>query len=335
MADDSGRTARRASEGGRSPRDLDRHVDGIGHMREAVDRLVAHDSRHGGDAIAPAAVRVWRDAQRRLASGAVPGPYRRDYLASVAEVAELAGWLLFDADRQQAARAATLEARVLARHAGDRSMERFALTNLALQTVEAGLPGDSLCIADELLTQPRIPPRVALLARIRRGRALARMGDGGRAANELGRARAALSDSLTSRDPTWTWWVDDGELSGHEGEALLALDDAGAALPKLEHAAAAAAAFHPDGRAALHHQVSLLRAYTAARAWPECESILAALPPKVESVGSGRNRRRLRRALRAVLSEPGAPGWLAELARDAAEVPAPSGALVAGWCDGE
>ncbi|GAA4949872.1 hypothetical protein GCM10023224_37590 [Streptomonospora halophila] len=325
MADDFAIPVRRAThERGRSPRGLARHVREMEHTRATVDRLVAQESRHGGEATAPAAVRLWRGAYHRLASGAVREPYRRDHLASAAEAAELAGWLLFDAGEQGDARRATLEARVLARHAGDRSMEHFALTNLALLEAEAGRPGESLGIADELLSRSGIPPRVALLARIRRGRALARMGDGRGAATELGRARSALSDSLTSRDPAWTWWVDDGELSGHEGEALLALDNPGAALPKLEHAAAAAAAQHPDGRAALHHQVSLLRAYTAAGAWRECEPLLAALPPKAASAGSGRNRRRLRGALRAVLREPDAPGWLAALARDAAEAPAPS-----------
>lgn len=241
-----------------------------------------------------------------------------DYLASAAEVAELAGWLLFDADQQDASRTATLEAHMLARHAGDRSMERFALTNLAMQDVEVDRPGEFLRIADELLSHPRIPPRIALLARLRRGRALACMGEHRRALDDLGTARAALQDSITPRDPAWTWWVNDCELSGHEGEALLALGDADAAVPKMERAAELSAAFRPEGRGTLYYQVSLVQAYTVARAWRECASALDAIPPKLGLISSGRNRRHLRTALRAVGRHPGTPTHLSELARDIA-----------------
>ncbi|OLT30447.1 hypothetical protein BJF83_24830 [Nocardiopsis sp. CNR-923] len=295
-------------------------ADDITHMRATIDQVVAHDNRHGGDDVAPVAVRVWKCAQRRLDSGAVPEGRRRDYLASVAEVAEVAGWLLFDAGRQDECRAATLEAHMLARHAGDRSMERFTLTNLAMMGVEVGSPGESLRIVDELLSQPRVPPRVALLARIRRGRALASTGDHRRALDELGAARAALEDSVTPRDPAWTWWVNECELAGHEGEAHLALGDATAAVPKLERAAELAAAFRPDGRGVLYYRVSRVQAYTAAQAWRECGEELTALPPMLDTVSSGRNRRRLRVALRELNRHPDAPVWLTDLAHDVADV---------------
>lgn len=201
-----------------------------------------------------------------------------------------------------------------------RSMERFALTNLAMMGVEVGSPGESLRIADELLSQPRVPPRVALLARIRRGRALASTGDHRRALDELGAARAALEDSVTPRDPAWTWWVNECELAGHEGEARLALGDAAAAVPKLERAAELAAAFQPDGRGVLYYRVSRVEAYTAAQAWRECEEELTALPPMLGMVSSGRNRRRLRVALRELNRHPDAPVWLTDLAHDVADV---------------
>ncbi|MBB6173850.1 transcriptional regulator with XRE-family HTH domain [Nocardiopsis mwathae] len=293
-------------------------TDEIAHMRAAVDHLVAHDSRYGGDEIAPAAVRVWRSGHRQLDSGTIPEQRQQDFLAAVAEMAEVAGWLLFDADRQDASRTATLEAHMLARHAGDRSMERFALTNLAMQDVEVNRPGEALRIADELLSEPRIPPRVALLARIRRGRALACVGERRRALDELGAARAGLEDSISARDPAWTWWVNDCELSGHEGEALLVLGDTAAALPKLERAAELSAVFRRNGRGSLYYQVSLVQGYAAAHAWRECGIALEALPPALESVSSGRNRRRLRFAVRTITRDPETPLWLSDLARDVA-----------------
>ncbi|CAM4160873.1 hypothetical protein GCM10009799_37410 [Nocardiopsis rhodophaea] len=288
----------------------------IAHMRDTVRYFVAHDGRYGGDEIAPAAVRVWKTGQRQLDNGVIPEQHQRDYLVTVAEVAELAGWLLFDANRHDACRAATLEAHMLARHAGDRSMERFALTNLAMMDLEAGRPGESLRIADELLDQPRIPPRVALLARIRKGRALARADDRRRSLAELDAARGAMAESIRTRDPAWTWWVNECELSGHEGEALLRLGDAGAALPKLQRAAELAAAVRPNGRGALYYRVSLVMAYTAVQAWRDCEAELASIPPMFDVVSSGRNRRRLRSALSGITHHPNAPLWLSDLARE-------------------
>ncbi|WP_052809739.1 hypothetical protein [Streptomonospora alba] len=302
---------------------VDAAVDGgvdaeIERIGAAVGGLVAHDGRHGADGIAPVAVRLWRRAQRRLDGGHVPGARRNDYRAAVAETAELAGWLLFDADDQRASRNATVHARMLARQAGDRSMERFALTNLAMQDVEIGRPGEALHIADALLSQPRIPPRIALLARIRRARALADLGCGPRAADDLRVARAALEDSLSSRDPAWTWWVDECEVGAHEGAVLLALGDAAEAAARLEDAAYLAAS-RSDARGSLYFQVSLVQSYADARAWRECEDTLTAVPATLETVVSGRNRRRLRAAMRGVLRDERSPRWLRHTVHDVAK----------------
>ncbi|MFD7501229.1 hypothetical protein [Streptomyces sp. NPDC059850] len=82
--------------------------------------------------------------QRRLDAGSIPEKDRTGYLAAVAEAAEVAGWLLFDAAQWDAARTAFLESHMLARHAGDRSMQWFALAMLAMLDIERGRPGEVL-----------------------------------------------------------------------------------------------------------------------------------------------------------------------------------------------
>ncbi|PHQ53445.1 hypothetical protein BLA24_00480 [Streptomyces cinnamoneus] len=293
----------------------------LGHLRATVAYLLDHDNRYGGDAIAPAAVRVWKTAQRKLDTGSVPDRLKCEYLTAVAELAQVAGWLLFDAGQQDAARSAFLEARILAGHAGDRSREWFVLDLLAMQGVEHGRTGESLRIADELLSQLRLPPRVALMARVRKARALADAGHRQGALNELKAARAALEDSISPCDPSWTWWINELEIAGHEGEALRALGDDGAAVPQLQRAHDLSVEFRPSGRGVLYYKISLLSAYTAIEDWPACEAMLHSLPAVLDVVSSGRNHRRLRGALQGVTRAPHAPHWLTDLARDVASTP--------------
>ncbi|MEO3751489.1 hypothetical protein [Streptomyces sp. B6B3] len=286
--------------------DVERELVGV---REAIARGVAHDGRYGSGAVVAEAVRVWRAGERRLA--AVPARARREYGAVVAEAAEVAGWLLFDADRQAASRRASLASLALARAVGDRPMEWFALTNLALQDVELGRPQEALRIADEVLTGLRVPPRVALLARARRGRALALAGEAGRALVDLRAARSATGESLTARDPAWTWWVRAPELRGQEGDALLALG-----RPEAAADAARAALAEVSGRNVLYYEVALLAAHVRVGAWRDAEAVLHRVAPLLRDVPSRRNHRRLRRTCAALVRDPRAPRWLAALARD-------------------
>jgi hypothetical protein len=133
-------------------------------------------------------------------------------------------------------------------------MQQFTLTNLAIRGVEHGRPGEALRIADELLAPDseqhrfrsvvqgvsvrltacgyvrpslplrspteavsglRVPPRIAVLARVRCGRALSLAGDHRRAPAELQAARGGSEEPITVSDPAWTWWADESELSGH------------------------------------------------------------------------------------------------------------------------
>ncbi|MFF4407793.1 helix-turn-helix domain-containing protein [Streptomyces sp. NPDC001404] len=291
----------------------------IEHMRTTVGYLLDHDNRHGGAVVAPVAVQVWRAGQKRLDTGLVPDSVHPEYLAAVAEVAEIAGWLLFDAGRQEESRAAFLESHMLARHAVDKPMGWFALDMLAMHGIENEQPGQTLRIAEEVLDDSRVPPRVVLLARIRKARALADTGHRQQALKELALARSALGDSITTRDPSWTWWVDDRELSGHEGEAFLALGEPGTAIPKLRRALDLAVESDASRRGNLYYSVALLAAYASGQAWRECESTLLSLPPLLEDVDSGRIRRRLRATVCEIIRAPDSPHWLSDLAR---EVPA-------------
>ncbi|MFI1967673.1 helix-turn-helix domain-containing protein [Streptomyces cinnamoneus] len=300
----------------------DEGIDGeIAHMRATVAYLLDHDNRYGADAVAPAAVQVWNAAQRKLDSGRVPAHALREYVSEVAELAQVAGWLLIVAGQRDASRAAFLEAHMLARHAGDRSKEWFALDMLALHGIQYGRPHEALRIADEIQSQRRVPPRVMLLARVRKARAFAATGCGESALSEVAAARGGLAESISPLDPAWAWWVDDCEISGHEGEVHLALGQPDKAVSKMHHALELATQQSASGRRELAYTIALLTAQAAGHAWRECEAALTAIPPLLESVSAGREYGRLRATLRDLSRSAQAPHWLTDLARDVASAP--------------
>lgn len=277
------------------------------YVARSVGYFLEHDNRHGGDHVASAAKQVWKSEQAKLSS------YEdKKKLAGVAEIAEVAGWLLFDANRQAEAREAFIESHLLAKLAGDDSMQWFALDMLAMQDVQEGKAGEALRISEELMTRPRVPARVALLARVRHGRALAVAGDKGRALETMKRAQGALQDSIGPRDPNWTWWVDEMEVVGHEGEVFLSLGEPKAAIPHLQKANELV---RPVSRGSLYYSVAELTALVKVGAWRESEQTIERIVPILEAVTSSRSRARLRQALR-VINRDG-PSWLSDYAKEA------------------
>lgn len=276
------------------------------YVRNAVAHFLEHDNRHGGDHVASAAKQVWKAEQKKLSTHE-----DKKRLSDVAEIAEVAGWLLFDANRQEEARQAFMESRHLAELAGDRAMQWFALDMLAMQDLQSGNPGEALRISEELMTNPRVPGRVALLGRVRHARALALFGDRTRALDAVERAQGALQDSISNRDPQWAWWVDEMEVIGHRGEALMSLGDHKEALPHLQRANELV----KPGRGALYYSVAELSALAQVGAWRESETTLSRISLILESVASSRSRTRLKEALRVI--ERDAPGWLKEHAKEA------------------
>ncbi|MFJ6568067.1 helix-turn-helix domain-containing protein [Streptomyces sp. NPDC091292] len=286
-------------------------LEGPEYIRSTVAYFLDHDNRYGGSRVADAALQVWRAEQAKVDRAMDPGP---GYLSAVAELAEVAGWISFDADRQADARQAFTASHVLARQAGDRPRDWFALDMLAMQDVHRERPGSAMRTADEMLDVPNLPPRVALLARVRLARALAQAGDRARSVEAVKRARGALQDSVTARDPAWAWWVTEAEVIGHQGEVLMSLGDHAAAVPFIRDARAATS----GGRGGLYFTVSELTALAGAGAWRDAEALLVDLPSRLDTVSSARSRARLTSTLTTIRTH--GPPWAASMAHDVAEL---------------
>ncbi|WP_431980599.1 helix-turn-helix domain-containing protein [Streptomyces qinglanensis] len=278
------------------------------YAQDAMGWLLAHDNRHGGDHVADAAVQVW-EAERSRITGE-----DKQHLAHVAEIGEVAGWLLHDAARFREARATLTQAYTLARLAGDSPLEWFVLDLIAMIDVHTGRAGEAAAIADEMLTGRELPGRVALMARVRRARSLAQAGDRARALAALERATGALQDSIQANEPAFTWWIDTTEVELHTGEALLSLGDPEAALRHLRRSSAGSKG--GGRRREFGNVLAELTALVQLGAWQDAEAPLLRLEPILRTVTSSRTRIRLRSTLRAI--DRDAPAWLADTAREVA-----------------
>ncbi|MEV0050686.1 hypothetical protein AB0H34_09365 [Saccharopolyspora shandongensis] len=286
--------------------------DYLDEMRRTISHLVALDGVHGGAEVAPIALRCFRRAQGILGEGRYVPAIERDLEAVTAELGELSGWLLFDAERHDEARAVNAEALELAHIAGDMSMQWFILTNQALASVHVGRDREALRISTRMSDRAELPGRVRALFDVRAARALAALGDETEALRVFDRARSAFTDGTTGRDPVWSWWFDERELAGHEGMVYASLGNHDKALPRL-----AAAVERSEGRdhfrwALYIHRANLLRASLLAGSWSEAERVAADVASMVGEIASARTEGILRRTVALPEQRPALPSTLSD-----------------------
>ncbi|MGH3973756.1 MAG: hypothetical protein ACRDS9_10595 [Pseudonocardiaceae bacterium] len=287
-------------------------ADYVESLHETIKHLAALDGVHGGADIAPLALRGFHRAQLILREGRYEPACERDLEAVTAEIGELSGWLLFDAERHEESRQVNAEALTLARIAGDMSMEWFVLSNQALASVHTGRNREALRIAQSMTRGHDPPRRVRALFDVRAARALAALGDSISALRAFDRARSAFAEGTTTRDPAWSWWFDERELAGHEGMIHAALGDHNRALPQL-----ATAVERSQGRehfrwALYIHRANLLRALLRAGSWTDAERVAIDVIPMVGMIASARTEGLLRRTLARPEARPRMPSTLSD-----------------------
>src|SRR5438067_2912107 len=110
--------------------DVEGRKIGIAHVAQAEDALAqlwALDDRYGGDGIYELAAGLWQRVQRMLQHGTYDGPIGLRLRRLAGRLAEHAGWLSFDAGRQDHARYFLTEALTAARMADDAELEVLVL----------------------------------------------------------------------------------------------------------------------------------------------------------------------------------------------------------------
>jgi tetratricopeptide (TPR) repeat protein len=283
----------------------------VGAMHAAVQHLVGLDNAFGGNEIAALATRTFRRAQSHLAAGLYVPAVERDLQAGAAELAEVAGWLLHDASDEDSSRRLSQEALLLARLAGDRSMEHLTLANMSLQAIFQRRPGEALQIARAELAAGPLPPRLQVIFGIREARALAQLGDEDATRRALDTATSAFQEGPSRLDPAWAWWVDASEFALHRGLALVDLGDLAGALPLLQQAIEGCPPHRRNAR--FIYVAQFLRALIDAGAWQDVETVIREATNLAGEVGSARTLGLLRDAVSLLTLAP-APAAVREAA---------------------
>jgi tetratricopeptide (TPR) repeat protein len=278
----------------------EQHVAGI---RDLVQRLVRRDIELGGDAVSIEAMHIFRTVWRQLRQGAYCARYERDLYATAAELAELTGWLLCDANRQLAARQVNQAALTLARASGDRSMKLFVIHNMSLQATYLRRPAEAFALVQPLLDGQLLTPRLHSMFRLRMARAYAQMGNRGDALRALNHAASLFFDGVSNHDPTWSWWVSERGLNSATAAIYGSLGDWKLAIPLLCRTLQATPGdAHRDRHLYL---CVLLHAQVEVGAWREAEHTAAQLAPLIRTVGSARPLARVKATIDQLNEHPG------------------------------
>ncbi|WP_018683152.1 hypothetical protein [Actinokineospora enzanensis] len=272
--------------------------DYIVRTRARMRELLAVDARYGGNEASKQALLLFRSVQRTVGVAHCPPSIEREQYSTVGELAEVAGWFFYDADRQDTARRFNQEALYYLRWAGDKSLELLTLQNIAMQAEYLGRPAEALRISRDVLAREKLPPRLRVLFLARSAHALALRQQRGDALRALGEAKSRYLDGPSGDEPAWAYWVDDRQMAWFEAMVWTALHDHGKAAD-IFHAALESSP-QERVRGLYSRSAYLFASFTALRGRRDAEDLLPSLATYVAEVGSGRTASILDRALRQV-----------------------------------
>ncbi|MGW7599145.1 helix-turn-helix domain-containing protein [Streptomyces antimycoticus] len=266
-----------------------RGADFVQAIRETSRRLVVLDNELSGVSIAEPAGRAFKVVHRRLGVGDYDPRYERDIQSAAAELAEVAGWALFDAERNGAAQRFNHQALFLANLSGDRSIALLTLQNMAMHSEWRGRNQEALSIARSVLNRRRLSPRVEAMFRMREAKGLVGTGRTSDAIESLQRARSLIEDGNDVGEPGWAWWLTDREIDGHWGHALQIAGDVRKAIERLLQSA-------QPGRGVATGYASMSSARLAqclldVNAWRDAEDVARSLVTAAPGISSGRTLR--------------------------------------------
>jgi hypothetical protein len=263
-----------------------------GHIRE----IVALDNRFGGADLVRMSSRFFRTIHDQLGTGRYAPGLERDLQSAAGELAEVVGWLAYDAEAHDLARRMNQESLYFTRLAGDRDIELLTLQNSSMHAASQGRPMEAIQIARSVLEGGyALSPRLKALFLTRKARALAQGGDHG-ALRLFPQIRSLFLDGVSDADPAWTWWIDERELAWHEAMAQRDLGLASKAITFFERSVIATPA--TEVRSQYLHRAYLLQAQVDNRSWGDAEQTMRQLLPLSAEVASTRTVVLLRTTLR-------------------------------------
>ena len=208
--------------------ELERRVVELRHLDDVV----------GGTDLFPVVAAELATAREVVDHCSYTADVGRRLLASVGELAQLAGWVASDAGHYVEAERVYLDGVSAARDAGDDVLAAQLLSSLSYQMANVGDPADAALLARSAVRGATDATPVALallLERVAWSSARSRDGDGARRALDLvDDAYEARSDGTP--EPEWTYWLDRSEIDVMAGRCMIELGAPDVAEPLLTRA---------------------------------------------------------------------------------------------------
>jgi transcriptional regulator with XRE-family HTH domain len=281
-------------------------------VRSHIREIVALDNRFGGADLVRLSARFFRALHDHLGAGTYDPKLERDLQSTAGELAEVVGWLAYDAEAHDLARRMNQESLYFSRLAGDRVIELLTLQNSSMHAASQGRPREALQIAHSVLAgNYRLSPRLKALFLTRKARALAQGGDAS-ALHLFPEIRDLFLDGVSDGDPAWAWWIDERELAWHEAMAQRDLGLASRAITQFERSVVATPA--TEIRSQYLHRAYLLQAQVDNSTWDAAEQTIRQLRPLAAEVASTRTVVLLRNILSQLAACDKVPSSLQEQA---------------------
>jgi hypothetical protein len=255
-------------------------------IRSHIHEIVALDNRFGGADLLRLSTRFFRNLRDQLGTGNYDPRLERDLHSAAGELAEVVGWLAYDAEAHDLCRRMNNESLYFTRLAGDKTIELLTLQNSSMHAAAEGRPREALQIARSVLEGDYIlSPRIKALFLTRKARALAQSGDQS-ALRLLPEIRDLYLNGVRDTDPAWAWWIDDRELAWHEAMVQRDLGLAHKAIDHFERSVMATPA--DEIRSQYLHRAYLLQSQVDNETWEAAGRTVRQLIPLSRDVASTR-----------------------------------------------
>lgn len=267
-------------------------------VQEHTREIVTLDNQFGGADLVRISARSFRTLRDQLDTGAYDPRIGRELFAAAGELAEVVGWVAYDAEEHALARRMNQESLYFTRLCGDKSTELLTLQNASMHAAAQMHPDEALQIARSVLEGDyKLSARLRGLFLTRKARAMAQCGDEA-ALGLFPEIRDLFLDGVDDADPAWAWWLDERELMWHEAMALRDLGLAEPAAAQFEQSVLSVPA--NETRSQYVHRSHLLQAQVENKSWTAAAETVQELIPLSAQVASTRAVVVLRRVLAQV-----------------------------------
>lgn len=199
----------------------------VAQLRRVDDYVAGGDLRPLVEREVTATVAVLRE-------GAYSDQVGRALLGAVAELAQLAGWVVADAGALDLAARYLLGGVHAAHAAGDRATAANLISTLSYQEANTADPHRAVLLSRSALRgAPRAPATVRALLGERVAWAHARAGDRPGTERALSAVETAFDQRREGDEPEWTYWLDLDEITVMAGRCYVELGDPDRAIPLL------------------------------------------------------------------------------------------------------